>query len=57
MTFSFFANKLRSQEEFFHVFNALLEGGKQMVLTCDRYPREIEGLEERLQSLCLGPDC
>jgi len=46
----FFANKLRSQEEFFHVFNALLEGGKQMVLTCDRYPREIEGLEERLQS-------
>lgn len=46
----FFANKLRSQEEFFHVFNALLESGKQMVLTCDRYPREIEGLEERLQS-------
>ncbi|MGA0838908.1 MAG: chromosomal replication initiator protein DnaA [Pseudomonadales bacterium] len=46
----FFANKLRSQEEFFHVFNALLEGGKQMVLTCDRYPREIEGLEERLKS-------
>jgi len=46
----FFANKLRSQEEFFHVFNALLEGGKQMVLTCDRYPREIDGLEERLQS-------
>ena len=46
----FFANKLRSQEEFFHVFNALLETGKQMVMTCDRYPREIEGLEERLQS-------
>ncbi len=46
----FFANKLRSQEEFFHVFNALLEGGHQMVLTCDRYPREIEGLEERLKS-------
>ncbi|MEM7218349.1 MAG: chromosomal replication initiator protein DnaA [Pseudomonadota bacterium] len=46
----FFANKLRSQEEFFHVFNALLESGKQMVLTCDRYPREIEGLEERLKS-------
>jgi len=46
----FFANKLRSQEEFFHVFNALLETGKQMVLTCDRYPREIDGLEERLQS-------
>ena len=50
MTFSFFANKLRSQEEFFHVFNALLEGGHQMVLTCDRYPREIDGLEERLKS-------
>ncbi len=46
----FFANKLRSQEEFFHVFNALLEGGHQMVLTCDRYPREIDGLEERLKS-------
>lgn len=46
----FFANKLRSQEEFFHVFNALLERGHQMVLTCDRYPSEIEGLEERLKS-------
>jgi chromosomal replication initiator protein len=46
----FFANKLRSQEEFFHVFNALLESGHQMVLTCDRYPKEIEGLEERLKS-------
>jgi len=46
----FFANKLRSQEEFFHVFNALLESDRQMVLTCDRYPREIEGLEERLKS-------
>ncbi|NOX51210.1 MAG: chromosomal replication initiator protein DnaA [Gammaproteobacteria bacterium] len=46
----FFAKKLRSQEEFFHVFNALLEGGHQMVLTCDKYPREIEGLEERLKS-------
>lgn len=46
----FFANKLRSQEEFFHVFNALLERGQQMILTCDRYPREIEGLEERLKS-------
>ena len=46
----FFANKLRSQEEFFHVFNALLETDRQMVLTCDRYPREIDGLEERLQS-------
>lgn len=46
----FFAGKLRSQEEFFHVFNALLERGHQMVLTCDRYPREIDGLEERLKS-------
>lgn len=46
----FFANKLRSQEEFFHVFNGLLERGSQMVLTCDRYPREIDGLEERLKS-------
>ncbi len=46
----FFANKDRSQEEFFHTFNALLEGGQQMILTCDRYPKEIQGLEERLKS-------
>jgi chromosomal replication initiator protein len=46
----FFAKKLRSQEEFFHVFNALSERDSQMVLTSDRYPREIEGLEERLKS-------
>lgn len=46
----FFANKERSQEEFFHTFNALLEGGQQMILTCDRYPKEINGLEERLKS-------
>jgi chromosomal replication initiator protein len=46
----FFAGKLRSQEEFFHVFNALMERGQQMVLTCDRYPKEIDGLEERLKS-------
>ena len=46
----FFANKDRSQEEFFHTFNALLEGGQQMILTCDRYPKEIDGLEERLKS-------
>ena len=41
---------MRSQEEFFHVFNALLERGHQMVLTSDKYPREIDGLEERLKS-------
>jgi chromosomal replication initiator protein len=46
----FFAGKERSQEEFFHTFNALLESGQQMILTCDRYPKEIEGLEERLKS-------
>lgn len=46
----FFARKDRSQEEFFHTFNALLEGGQQIILTCDRYPKEIHGLEERLKS-------
>lgn len=46
----FFANKDRSQEEFFHTFNALLEGGQQMILSCDRFPKEINGLEERLKS-------
>jgi len=46
----FFARKERSQEEFFHTFNALLEGGQQVILTSDRYPKEIEGLEERLKS-------
>lgn len=46
----FLANKDRSQEEFFHTFNALLEGGQQIILTCDRYPKEINGLEERLKS-------
>ncbi len=46
----FFANKLRSQEEFFNVFNNLLEQDHQIILTSDRYPREIKGLEERLQS-------
>ena len=46
----FFAGKERSQEEFFHTFNALLEGKQQVVLTCDRYPKEVNGLEERLKS-------
>ncbi len=46
----FFAGKERSQEEFFHTFNALLEGQRQVVLTCDRYPKEVRGLEERLVS-------
>lgn len=46
----FFARKERSQEEFFHTFNALLEGGQQMILTCDRYPKEIDDMEERLKS-------
>ena len=46
----FFAGKERSQEEFFHTFNALLEGQHQIVLTCDRYPKEVNGLEERLKS-------
>ena len=46
----FFAGKERSQEEFFHTFNALLEGQQQIILTCDRYPKEVSGLEERLKS-------
>ena len=46
----FFAGKERSQEEFFHTFNTLLEGQRQVILTCDRYPKEVEGLEERLKS-------
>ncbi|MCF7502104.1 chromosomal replication initiator protein DnaA [Pseudoalteromonas sp. L1] len=46
----FFANKERSQEEFFHTFNALLEGNQQIILTSDRYPKEIEGVEDRLKS-------
>lgn len=46
----FFEGKDQSQEEFFHTFNALLEGGQQIILTCDRYPKEVEGLEERLRS-------
>ena len=46
----FFARKERSQEEFFHTFNTLLEDQQQVVLTCDRYPKEVDGLEERLKS-------
>jgi chromosomal replication initiator protein len=46
----FFAGKERSQEEFFHTFNALLESQQQVILTCDRYPKEVDGLEERLKS-------
>ena len=46
----FFAGKEHSQEEFFHTFNALLEGQQQVILTCDRYPKEVNGLEERLKS-------
>ncbi|AMA64929.1 Chromosomal replication initiator protein DnaA [Candidatus Arsenophonus lipoptenae] len=46
----FFANKERSQEEFFHTFNSLLEGNQQIILTSDRYPKEINGVEERLKS-------
>ena len=46
----FFAGKERSQEEFFHTFNALLEGQQQIIITCDKYPKEIDGLEDRLKS-------
>ncbi|TWG90922.1 chromosomal replication initiator protein [Luteimonas sp. J16] len=46
----FFAGKDRTQEEFFHTFNALFESRQQIIMTCDRYPREVEGLEPRLKS-------
>ncbi len=46
----FFAGKERTQEEFFHTFNALLDSKQQIILTCDRYPKEVEGLEARLRS-------
>jgi chromosomal replication initiator protein len=46
----FFAAKQRTQEEFFHTFNALIDSRRQIVLTCDRYPRELDALDERLKS-------
>jgi chromosomal replication initiator protein len=46
----FFAGKDRTQEEFFHTFNAMFDGKQQIILTCDRYPREVENLEPRLKS-------
>ena len=46
----FFAGKDRTQEEFFHTFNALLDSKQQIILTCDRYPKEVVGLEARLRS-------
>jgi chromosomal replication initiator protein len=46
----FFAGKDRTQEEFFHTFNALLDSQQQIILTCDRYPKELEGIESRLRS-------
>ena len=46
----FFSGKDRTQEEFFYAFNALVEAHKQIVITCDTYPKEIAGMEERLIS-------
>lgn len=46
----FFAHKERTQEEFFHTFNALIDGRKQIVLTCDRYPKDVDGIDDRLKS-------
>ena len=58
----FFAGKGRSQEEFFHNFNSMMEGKQQMIFTCDRYPKEVDGLEDRLKSrfgwgltVCIDP--
>jgi chromosomal replication initiator protein len=45
----FFAGKDRTQEEFFHTFNALFDAKQQIILTCDRYPKEVDGLEPRLK--------
>ena len=54
----FFANKERSQEELFHRFNEKLEDNKQVILTSDRYPKELDGFEDRLNhtGLCVGVD-
>jgi chromosomal replication initiator protein len=46
----FFAGKDRTQEEFFHTFNALLDSQQQIILTCDRFPKEVDGIEARLRS-------
>ncbi len=46
----FFANKERSQEEFFHTFNSMLESNQRIIITCDRFPKEVDGLEDRLKS-------
>ncbi len=50
----FFADKRQTQEEFFYTFNALLDEGRQIVMTCDRYPRELDGLDERLKNRFAG---
>jgi chromosomal replication initiator protein len=51
----FFSGREKSQEEFFHTFNDLLDGGQQVILTCDRYPEKISGINERLRSrFCKG---
>ena len=53
----FFAGKQQSQEEFFHTFNALLEGQRQIVLTCDRYPKEVSRARGAAKiAIWLGPD-
>ena len=53
----FFAGKEQSQEEFFHTFNTLLDRNHQMILTCDKYPKEIEGLEKVKIKVGLGATC
>jgi len=58
----FFAGKGKSQEEFFHTFNALLEFKQRVIITCDKFPKEVNGLEPRLKSrlgwglcVCIDP--